>query len=124
MYLPKISKGWWELGFLIIIYPYLNGRVYTKPWEKSGRVSLVPEDIHDRQLYKLNKIRTSRDINEPMTSTDHYKHENLRKPHKSYYIDKDYNSKIRKGIANVLTTNLQFKILGLGIKVIQKCYVS
>jgi hypothetical protein len=36
----------------------------------------------------------------------------------------DYNSKIRKSIANVLTTNLQFKISGLGINVIQKCYVS
>jgi hypothetical protein len=34
------------------------------------------------------------------------------------------HSKVRKDIANVLTTNLQFKILGLGIKVIQKCYVS
>jgi hypothetical protein len=46
------------------------------------------------------------------------------KPHKSWSIDKDYNSKIRKDIANILTTNLQFKILGLGIKVIQRCYVS
>jgi hypothetical protein len=34
------------------------------------------------------------------------------------------HSKIRKYVANVLTTNLQFKILGLGINVIQKCYVS
>jgi hypothetical protein len=33
-------------------------------------------------------------------------------------------SKVRKDVANVLTTNLQFKILGLGIKVIQKYYVS
>jgi hypothetical protein len=32
-----------------------NGRLDTKPQEKSDRVSLVPEDIHDRQLYKLNK---------------------------------------------------------------------
>jgi hypothetical protein len=46
------------------------------------------------------------------------------KPPKSWSVDKDYNSKIRKGIAKVLTTNLQFKILGLGINVIQKCYVS
>jgi hypothetical protein len=30
----------------------------------------------------------------------------------------------KKDIANVLTTNLQFKILGLGINVIQTCYVS
>jgi hypothetical protein len=40
--------------------------IYTKPREKSGGVSLVPEDIHDRQLYILDKIRTNRDINEPM----------------------------------------------------------
>jgi hypothetical protein len=45
-------------------------------------------------------------------------------PHKSWSVDKDYNSRIRKGIANVLTTNLQFKISGLGINVIQRCYVS
>jgi hypothetical protein len=44
--------------------------------------------------------------------------------HKSKSVDKDYNSKIRKGIANFLTTNQQFKISGLGINVIQKCYVS
>jgi hypothetical protein len=49
MKLPKSSK------LPIIIYPYTNGRVYTKPREKSDRVYLVPEDIHDRQLYKLNK---------------------------------------------------------------------
>jgi hypothetical protein len=48
-----------------------DGRLNTKPREKSGRVSLVPEDIHDRQLYKLNKISTNRDINEPMALTDH-----------------------------------------------------
>jgi hypothetical protein len=30
--------------------------------EKSGRVSLVPEDIHDRQLYKFDRMRTDRDI--------------------------------------------------------------
>jgi hypothetical protein len=46
------------------------------------------------------------------------------KPHKSWSVDKDYNSKIRKDIAKVLTTNQQFKILGLGINVIQRCYVS
>jgi hypothetical protein len=34
----------------------LDGRVYTKPREKSGRVSLVPKDIHGKQLYKLNRI--------------------------------------------------------------------
>jgi hypothetical protein len=38
------------------------------PQEKSGRVSLVPEDIHDRQLNKLNK---NKDINAPMASTNH-----------------------------------------------------
>jgi hypothetical protein len=38
------------------------------PWEKSGRVSLVPEDIHNRQLYKLKK---NKDINKPMASTNH-----------------------------------------------------
>jgi hypothetical protein len=46
------------------------------------------------------------------------------KPHKSWSVDKDYNSKIREDIAKVLTTNQQFKISGLGIKVIQRCYVS
>jgi hypothetical protein len=46
------------------------------------------------------------------------------KSHKSLSVDKDYASRVRKGIANVLTTNLQFKISGLGIKVIQRCYVS
>jgi hypothetical protein len=46
------------------------------------------------------------------------------KPHKSWSVDKDYISLIRKGIAKVLTTNQQFKISGLGIKVIQRCYVS
>jgi hypothetical protein len=64
------------------------------------------------------------DINKQMDSIDHYQHEDLQKPHKSWSVDKDYNSKIRKDVANVLTTNLQFKILGLGINVIQKCYVS
>jgi hypothetical protein len=54
------------LGFPIANSPYLDGRVYTKLREKSGRVSLVPEDIHDRQLYILDKIRTNMDINEPM----------------------------------------------------------
>jgi hypothetical protein len=48
-----------------------NGRLNTKPREKSGRVSLVPEDIHDKQLYKLKNIRTNKAINEPMVSTDH-----------------------------------------------------
>jgi hypothetical protein len=47
-----------------VFYPNSIGRVYTKPWEKSGRVSLVPEDIHDRQLYRLFKIETNGDINE------------------------------------------------------------
>jgi hypothetical protein len=46
------------------------------------------------------------------------------KPHKSWSVDKDYNSKIKKDITNVLTTNLQFKVSELGINVIQKCYVS
>jgi hypothetical protein len=46
------------------------------------------------------------------------------RPHKSWSVDKDYNSKIRKCIAKVLTTNQQFKISGLEIKVIQRCYVS
>jgi hypothetical protein len=59
------------LGFSILIYPNSNGRSDTKPWEKSGRVSLVPEDIHDRQLYKLKNIRTNKAVNEPMVSTDH-----------------------------------------------------
>jgi hypothetical protein len=45
-------------------------------------------------------------------------------PHKSWFVDKDYNSKIKRSIAKVLTTNQQFKISGLGINVIQKCYVS
>jgi hypothetical protein len=45
-------------------------------------------------------------------------------PHKSWSVDKDYVSSIRKGIAKVLTTNLQFKISVLEIKVIQRCYVS
>jgi hypothetical protein len=49
-----------------------DGRLDTKPREKSGRVSLVPEDIHDRHLYKLNKIRINKAINDPMVSTDHY----------------------------------------------------
>jgi hypothetical protein len=44
--------------------------------------------------------------------------------HKSKSVDKDYNSKIRKSIANVLTTNQQFKISGLEINVIHKCYMS
>jgi hypothetical protein len=55
----------------MVSYPNLDGIIYTKPRDKSGRVSLVPEDIHDRQLYKLNKIRTNRAINEPITSMDH-----------------------------------------------------
>jgi hypothetical protein len=59
------------LGFPIVINPNPDGRVYTKPREKSGRVSLVPEDIHDMQLYKLNKIRTNKAINEPMALIDH-----------------------------------------------------
>jgi hypothetical protein len=59
------------LGFPIFIYPNLDNRIYTKPWEKSGRVSLVPKDIHDRKLHKLNKIRTNRDIDEPMASAVH-----------------------------------------------------
>jgi signal transduction histidine kinase len=46
------------------------------------------------------------------------------KAHKSWSVDKDYNSKIKKSIANVLTTNQQFKVSGLGINVIQRCYVS
>jgi hypothetical protein len=60
-----------NLGFPIVFYPNSNGRVYTKPREKSGRVSFVPEDIHDRQLYILDEIRTNRDINEPIAPTDH-----------------------------------------------------
>jgi hypothetical protein len=75
MYIPKSSKGWRELGFPIAIIPNSDGRVYTMSWEKSGRVSLVPEDIHDRQLYKLNKIWSNQAINEPMVSTDHCWHE-------------------------------------------------
>jgi hypothetical protein len=75
MYLPKSSKGQWELGSLIVIYPNSNGKVYAKPQEKSSRVSLVPEDIHDRQLYKLNKTWHNKAINDPMVSTDHCWHE-------------------------------------------------
>jgi hypothetical protein len=75
MFLPKSSQGWWELGFPILIYPNSNGRLDTKPREKSGRVSLVPEDIHDRQLYKVNKTWSNRTIDEPMVSTDHCWHE-------------------------------------------------
>jgi hypothetical protein len=45
-------------------------------------------------------------------------------PHKSWFVDKDYISQIRKDIAKFLTTNQQFKISGLGINVIQRCYVS
>jgi hypothetical protein len=37
---------------------------------------------------------------------------NYEKSHKSWSIDKDFNSKIRKDVANVLTTNLQIKIFG------------
>jgi hypothetical protein len=96
------------LGFPIVINFNLDSKVYTKPREKSGRVSLVLEDIHDRQLYILIKIRTDSDINEPMASTALL----TRKPHKSWSIDKDYNSKIRKDVANMLTTNLQIKIFG------------
>jgi hypothetical protein len=68
---PKVQivdENWF---FPIVINPNSYGRLDTKPREKSGRVSLVPEDIHDRHLYKLNKIRTNRDINEPMASSDH-----------------------------------------------------
>jgi hypothetical protein len=54
-----------------MFYPNSNGRVYTKPREKSDRVSLVPEDIHDRQLYILSKIRANRDTNKPTASMDH-----------------------------------------------------
>jgi hypothetical protein len=75
MYLPKSSNSWWELGFPIAIYPYSIGRLDTKPREKSGRVSLVPEDIHDMHLYKLNKIWSNKAINDPMVSMDHYWHE-------------------------------------------------
>jgi hypothetical protein len=63
----KVDENWVP----IVIYPNPDGRLYTKPQEKSGRVSLVPEDIHDRQLYKLKKIRTKRAINIPIASTDH-----------------------------------------------------
>jgi hypothetical protein len=45
-------------------------------------------------------------------------------PPKFWSVDKDYISRVRKCIANVLTTNQQFKILGLEIKVNQRCYVS
>jgi hypothetical protein len=45
-------------------------------------------------------------------------------PHKSWFVDKDFNSRIRKGFANILTTNQQFTISGLEIKVILRCYVS
>jgi hypothetical protein len=62
MYIPKVLKVDENWVFPIAIHPNSDGRVYTKPWEKSGRVSLVPEDIHDRQLYKLFKIRTNKDI--------------------------------------------------------------
>jgi hypothetical protein len=65
----KVDENWVFPSLSILIQ--VVGYIYTKPREKSGRVSLVPEDIHDRQLYKLNKIRTNRAINEPMASTDH-----------------------------------------------------
>jgi hypothetical protein len=103
-----------------VFCPNLNGRVYTKPREKSGRVSLVPEDIHDRQLYILSKIRAIRNANEPTASTDH----RYMKTSQVLVRRQRLHSKIRKDVVNVLTTNLQSKILGLGIKVIQKCYVS
>jgi hypothetical protein len=61
-YIPKVLKVDENWVFPIIIDPNSNGRVYTKPREKSGRVSLVPKDIHDRHLYKLDTIRTNRDI--------------------------------------------------------------
>jgi hypothetical protein len=54
------------------IYLHSNGRVYKMPQEKSGRVSLEPEDIHDRQLYILTKTRADRAINKPITPTDRY----------------------------------------------------
>jgi hypothetical protein len=56
IYTPRVLKVDENWFFPIVIYPYSDDRVYTKPREKSGRVSLVPEDIHDRQLYILNKI--------------------------------------------------------------------
>jgi hypothetical protein len=76
MYLPKKSSHrWWEFGFPIAIYPNSNGGLDTKPREKSGRVSLVPEDIHNRQLYTWTKIWSNRAINDPMVSMDHCWHE-------------------------------------------------
>jgi hypothetical protein len=57
--------------FPIVIYRTSDGRIYTKPREKSGRVSLIPEDIHDGQFYKLYKLRTDRSINKPMALTDY-----------------------------------------------------
>jgi hypothetical protein len=102
------------LGFPIVFYPNSNGRVYTKPWEKSGRVSLVPEDIHDRQLYILSKIRAIRNTNKPTASTDHWYMKTSQVLVRRQRLD----------VVNVLTTNLQSKISGLGINVIQKCYVS
>jgi hypothetical protein len=75
MYLPKSSQGWWELGFTIDIYPNSYGRLDTKPREKSGRVSLLPEDIHDRQLYKLNETCRNKAINDLIVLTDLCWHE-------------------------------------------------
>jgi hypothetical protein len=49
----KVDENWF---FPIVNYPNSSHKFYTNPREKSGRVSLVPEDIHDRQLYKLNTI--------------------------------------------------------------------
>jgi hypothetical protein len=68
---PKVLKVDENWVFPIDIYPNSDGRLDTKPREKSGRVSLVPEDIHDRQLYNLNEISINRAINEPMVSTNH-----------------------------------------------------
>jgi hypothetical protein len=68
---PKVLKVDENWVFPIDIYPNSDGRLETKPWEKYGRVSLVPEDIHNRHLYKLNKIRSNKAINEPMVTTDH-----------------------------------------------------
>jgi hypothetical protein len=59
------------VGFPIVYLSYPDGRLYTKPRDKSGRVSLVPEDIHDMQFYKLYKLRTDRAINKPMALTGH-----------------------------------------------------
>ena len=49
----------------------------TSPRKKSGRVSPVPEDIHDRQLNKINKIRTIKINLRPMASTRPYNNQPL-----------------------------------------------